>query len=148
MSSEGWPGGGTPFNLPNITWLVVWGPGQWARMPTGDSAGDVNDDFIGRKTHQQGLLIMLVEKETSRLCAKLCRDIKDIKVLQVWVESDLKWISWSFTVFCLYLISLTHCTDTPFTPDKKKHSHHHHLAFFCSVNGHKRHLFQGQMTQL
>lgn len=47
-------------------------------MPTGDRGKDVNDDFIYRKTNQQGLLITLAGKEISQLSVKLCWDIKYI----------------------------------------------------------------------
>lgn len=84
MSSEGWPGGGTPFNLLNITWLEVCGAGRRADAPTGDRVEDVNRDFINRnKTHKLGSGDAI---SRGRDDAGLCRDVN------VWLnqtESEL-----------------------------------------------------------
>lgn len=101
-------GGGTPFNLPNITWLVVWGPGQWASMPAGGRGEDVNDKFIHGKTHGQSCWSWGKGDFTA-----LCRALQGYYRYQSAVgASRIKWLSWSFTTFCLYLIPVTHHTKT------------------------------------
>ena len=99
-------GGGTPFNLPDITWLVVWGPACQQETEEKMYMMILYIYIYIKKTPQQGAAdnVSSLWSSTGILkISKCCRCERN---------PTLKWFGRSFSTLCLCLIPLTRHAKT------------------------------------